>query len=113
MAYKKAALALIIVLSTAVMGMGSILPHSKVALDKEIGPNEVKGKVLSVQINVFRRGTLVVESNRTRKTYTFYVGRRTIYYPRRYPNIGETVKVQYINDRGFLKAVRVEIVQGP
>ena len=62
---------------------------------------------------VSSRGTITVKSDQTEKTYTFYVGRRIIYYPQRYPVSGETVKIQYINDRGFLKASRVDIVQGP
>ena len=59
----------------------------------------------------FRKGTLVVKSDKTGKTYTFYLGVKTIYIPHRYPNIGETVKVSYIDDRGVLKATQVEIIQ--
>jgi hypothetical protein len=36
-----------------------------------------------------------------------YVGRRTRYEPRRYPAVGEQVKVLYIDDRGYLKATQV------
>ena len=93
--------------------MGAVFPATKIAQAKEIGPNKVQGKVVSIQTNVFRRGTIVLKSDQTGKSYTVYVGSRTIYYPRRYPSIGETIKVRYINDRGYLKAEHVEIVQGP
>ena len=83
----------------------------KSAQADEIGPNQVQGKVTSIYTNVFRKGTMVVKSDKTGKTYTFYLGRRTIYIPHRYPSTEETVKVSYINDRGFLKATRVEIIQ--
>ena len=95
------------------VGMGSTFFPAKLAWaeEKEIGPNEVQGKVISIYTNVFRKGTIVVKSDQTGKTYTFYVGRKTVYVPWRYPSIEETVKVSYINDRGFLKATRVEIIQ--
>lgn len=92
------------------MGMASVFFPGKFALakDKEIGPNEVQGKVTQFRTRA-KKGTIVVKSDQTGKPYTFYVGWSTFYTPR-YPGIGETVKVQYINDRGFLKATRVEIV---
>jgi hypothetical protein len=105
-------LVLIMIFFLAGTGIGTIFSPIKIAQAGEIGPNEVQGKVLSIQTNVMRRGTLVVKSDRTGKTYTFYLGWRTIYYPHRYPNIGETVKVLYVNDRGVLKVTRVEIIQG-
>jgi hypothetical protein len=111
-ALKVATLALILILFLAGMNLMGAFISINVAQSTEIGPNEVKGKVVSIQTNVFRRGTIVVKSDQTGNTYTFYVGRHTIYYPHRYPTIGETIKVHYIDDRGFLKATRVEIVQG-
>jgi len=111
-ALKVPIVALIVILFLAGMNLVGASFSIDVAQAKEIGPNEVKGKVISIQTNVFRRGTIVVKSDQTGNTYTFYVGRNTIYYPHRYPSIGETIKVLYINDRGFLKATRVEIVQG-
>lgn len=101
----------ILIFFLAGTGIGTIFSPIKIAQAEEIGPNEVQGKVLSIQ-TTFRRGTLVVKSDQTGKTYTFYLGWRTIYYPHRYPNIGETIKVFYVKDRGFLKATRVEIIQG-
>ena len=93
------------------MGISGTFPTIKFAHADEIGPNMVQGKVVSIYTNVFRKGTMVVKSDKTGKTYTFYLGRRTLYVPHRYPTVEETVKVSYINDRGFLKATQVEIIQ--
>jgi len=92
------------------MGMASAFFPGKFALakDKEIGPNEVQGKVTQFYTRA-KKGTIVVKSDQTGKSYTFYVGWSTLYTPR-YPGIGETIKVQYINDRGYLKATRVELI---
>ena len=109
---KKAILVTVTILFLAGTVMGSALFPSNVALakDEEIGPNQVQGKVTQFRTRV-RKGTIVVKSDQTGKTYTFYVGWNTIYTPR-YPGIGETIKVTYINDRGFLKATQVVLVPG-
>ena len=70
----------------------------------ELGPNAVYG-----QITLIRRGVITVKSLNTGKEYTIYVGHRTNYNPRRYPVVGERVKVVYIDDQGRLKATLVEI----
>jgi zinc-ribbon domain len=70
----------------------------------EIATKAIYGKVISLQ-----RGSLIIQSIPEGKTYTVYVGRRTNYEPRRYPAIGEKVKVLYIDDRGSMKATQVEI----
>jgi len=80
--------------------------------NKEIGPNAVQRKVLSIQTHAFGRpGIIVVKSDQIEESYTFLVGINTAYVPHRYPAVGETIKVSYINDRGQLKATRVEIIQ--
>jgi hypothetical protein len=109
---KKVMLVLTVILSLVFLGIGSVFSPLTIAKGKEIGPNTVQGKVLSIQTNAFRRGTIEVKSDQTGETYTFYVGSRTDYYPRRYPYVGETIKVVYINDRGYLKATSVEVVKG-
>ena len=111
MSTKTAILVTVTILFLAGMGMGSTFFPAKLAwaTDKEIGPNEVQGKVTEIYTR-FRKGRIVVKSDQTGKPYTFYVGVKTIYVPHRYPTIGETIKVSYINDRGFLKATRVEII---
>lgn len=107
--YKKVMLVFMVILSLVLVNMGGVFSPITIANAKEIGPNEVQGKVLSIQTHAAWRGTIEVKSNRTGKVYMFYVGRNTAYYPHRYPGIGETVRVQYIDDRGYLKATRVEI----
>jgi len=109
--YKKTMLILMAILFLVLVGIGDVFSPIGIAKAKEIGPNEVQGKVLSIYTNAFRRGTIAVKSDQTSKSYTFYVGSRTIYYPHRYPTIGETIRVFYLNDRGYLKATRVEIVE--
>jgi hypothetical protein len=71
---------------------------------EEIGATAVYGEVISIQ-----RGRISIQGLRTGKVYTVYVGRRTHYYPRRYPSIGEKIKVFYILDRGYMKATEVYI----
>ena len=107
----KAMVGIITIIILVGMGISGTFPTIKFAHADEIGPNAVQGKVVSIYTNVFRKGTMVVKSDKTGKTYTFYLGRRTIYVPHRYPTVEETVKVSYIDDRGFLKATRVEIIQ--
>jgi hypothetical protein len=111
-ATKKSILGILIILFLVGIGIEGIFSTIKSAHADEIGPNQVQGKVTSIYTNVFRKGTIVVKSDKTGKPYTFYVGSRTIYIPHRYPSTEETVKVSYINDRGFLKATQVEIVPG-
>jgi len=108
--YKKTALVFVVVISLVLVGMSGMFAPISMANAKELGPNTVQGKVLSIQTNAWRRGTIEVKSNHTGRIYTFYVGSRTDYYPYRYPYIGETIRVHYINDRGYLKATRVEIL---
>jgi hypothetical protein len=70
----------------------------------ETATKAIYGKVISLQ-----RGSITIQSIPEGKTYTVYVGRRTIYEPRRYPAPGEKVKVLYIDDRGSMEATQVEI----
>jgi hypothetical protein len=91
--------------------IGGVFSPITIAKGTEIGPNAVQGKVLSIAVGAFRKGTIAVKSDQTGVTYTFYVGNRTSYVPYRYPLIGETIKVFYVNDRGYLKATSVEIIK--
>jgi hypothetical protein len=70
----------------------------------EIAPNAVYGQVVYIG-----RGQITLKSLNTGKEYIVYVGHRTNYTPRRYPVVGEKVKVVYIDDKGTLKATQVEI----
>jgi hypothetical protein len=109
--YTKAILALAVICSLALVGIGGVFAPITIAKGTEIAPNAVQGEVLSIVTNAFKKGTIVVKSDRTGETYTFYVGHSTNYSPYRYPLVGETIKVFYINDRGYLKATSVEIVK--
>jgi uncharacterized integral membrane protein len=73
----------------------------------EISRNAVYGKVTSINVGPVRKA-IRVKSLTTGKTYTFYVGWRTRFSPR-WPTSGETVKVYYVYDKGYLKATRVRI----
>src|SRR4030042_974201 len=69
---------------------------------REIASNAVLGRVIALRLRTNRRGTMAVRSFHTGKEYTFFVGWRTSYHPRRYPAIGEQVKVYYLFEKGFL-----------
>jgi len=75
----------------------------------EIASNAVLGRVIAVRLRANRRGTMAVRSLHTEKEYTFFVGWRTSYHPRRYPAIGEQVKVYYLFDKGLMEATQVVI----
>lgn len=76
----------------------------------EVARNAVSGRVTSAAIGAAGRGTIHVQSYNTGKIYTFYTGVRTDYNRRgRYPVAGDSVKVYYINDRGYLKATYVRL----
>ena len=110
-AFKKTMLIFMALFSVLVV-IGGVFPPISIAEDnKEISPNDVQGKVLSIRTHAFGRGNIEVQSDLTEKIYLFYVGRNTVYTPHRYPAVGETIKVHYINDRGKLKAIRVEIIE--
>lgn len=109
--FKKAMLVYVVIFSLVLVVSGGVFSPITIAKgNKEIGPNEVQGKVLSIKTGAFARGVIDVKSDQTGETYTFYVGKNTTYNPSRYPAVGETVKVRYINDRGRLKATLVEII---
>jgi hypothetical protein len=76
---------------------------------REIASNAVLGMVIAVRLRANRRGTMAVRSLNTGKEYTFSVGWRTSYHPRRYPAIGEQVKVYYLFDKGLVEATQVVI----
>jgi len=77
--------------------------------DREIASNAVLGRVIALRLRANRRGTMAVRSLHTGKEYTFSVGWRSSYHPRRYPLIGEQVKVYYLFDKGLLEATQVVI----
>jgi len=110
-AFKKTMLVFMVIFSVLVVIGGVFSPITIAEDNKEIGPNDVQGKVLSIRTHAFGRGAIEVKSDLTEVIYVFYVGRNTVYSPHRYPAVGETIKVHYLNDRGQLKATRVEIIE--
>jgi hypothetical protein len=76
---------------------------------REIAPNAVLGRVIAFRLRTNRRGTMAVRSLQTGKEFSFFVGWRTSYHPRRYPTIGEQVKVYYLLDKGLTEATQVVI----
>ena len=108
----KKAMPVFMVIFFLLVGIAGVFSPTTAAQEsREIGPNDVQGKVLSIRTNLFGRGMIEVKSDRTEKVYMFYVGMDTVYNPQRYPAVGETIKVTYFNDRGQLKADRVVIIQ--
>lgn len=55
---------------------------------------------------------LDVESEKDKAIVNFRIGRKTVYIPHRYPNIGEKVKVEYLTRRGVPVAYTVTILEG-
>ena len=76
---------------------------------REMADNAVYGKVIAADMRADHQGTITVKSLHTGVIYTFSVGWYTSYHPRRYPSIGELVKVYYHNDEGAMKATQVKI----
>ncbi len=67
-----------------------------------------EGKVVGVRMRLW----LDVQSQTDRALMNFRIGRRTVYSPHRYPNPGETVRVEYQIQRGIPVAFTVTIVEG-
>lgn len=67
------------------------------------------GKVIGIRAKLW----LDVESQTDKAIMNFRIGRKTVYVPHRYPNPGETVKVEFQTQRGVPVAFTVTIVEGP
>jgi len=107
---QRAVVSLMLILALSCVGIGSIVLSPLTIANAGGATIYVSvGKVVAIETNAFRKGIMEVKSDRTGEIYKFYLGNRTAYYPHRYPYIGETVKVHYYNDRGYLKATSVEI----
>lgn len=77
--------------------------------NRETAPNAVLGKVMTADIGENSEGTITVKSLHTGRIHTFSVGWQTSYHPRRYPSIGERVKVYFLADEDVMKATQVTI----
>lgn len=66
----------------------------------------ITGKVIGIRARMW----LDVESEKDKAIVNFRIGRKTIYHPRRYPFVGEKVKVEYLVHRGVPVAYTVTIL---
>ena len=66
-----------------------------------------EGKVIGMRMKLW----LDVE-NHDKAVMNFRIGRRTVYTPHRYPNSGETVKVEYELQKGIPIAFTVTMMEG-
>ena len=108
--HKKAMLAFMVIFFLFA-GIGGFFSPLAVAKEtREIGRNDIQGKVLSIRQNIFGGGVIGVKSDLTEKVYMFHVGMNTVYNPTRMPLVGETIKVTYVNDGKELKASRIQVV---
>ncbi len=73
-----------------------------VAQEKEV--------MIGIVKSIEGRMLMNVEDEKTKSLVTFRIGRKTVYTPRRYPAIGERVKVEYLPHRGNLVAFTVTIM---
>ncbi len=109
----KKAMLVFMVIFFVLVASGVFSPITVAKESREIGRNDVQGKVLSIRTNILRGGMIEVKSDQTEKVYMFYVGMDTVYIPQRYPAVGETIKVSYFAEQGKLKAARVQIIECP
>lgn len=77
--------------------------------NRETAPNAVFGRVMTADIGENCEGTITVKSLHTGRIHTFSVGWQTSYHPRRYPSIGERVKVYFLTEEDAMKATQVTI----
>ena len=67
----------------------------------------VTGTVVTIQGGA--RKWLEVKNEKDGATVNFRIGRNTEYIPHRYPNIGETVRVTYLTEKGVNIATKLVI----
>jgi hypothetical protein len=73
------------------------------------GPYSIlNGKVVGIRSRLW----LDVESETDKAIVNFRIGHKTVYVPHRYPNPGESVKVEYLVQRGVPVAFTVHILEG-
>jgi hypothetical protein len=66
------------------------------------------GTVMGIRMRLW----LDVQSEKDKAVVNFRIGRKTIYKPHRYPNVGEKVRVEYLTHRGVPMAYMVTILEG-
>jgi hypothetical protein len=71
-----------------------------------------EGSVAGITTGAFARGIITVKGDKG-EVLNFAVGRKTVYVPKRYPGVGERVKITYSLIRGQNAAYQVEILPAP
>jgi len=71
-----------------------------------------EGSVAGITTHAFARGIITVKGDKG-EVLNFAVGRKTVYVPKRYPGVGEQVKITYSLVRGQNAAYQVEILPAP
>jgi len=89
--------------------LGHQIAIEKITAGKEIGAHAVFGRLIGSHRQETGAGTITVKSLNTGEIYTFSIGGYTSYHPRRYPALGEEVKVYYHTDEEVVKATQVQI----
>ena len=89
--------------------LGQEITIEKITSGREIAAHAVYGRLIGSHVDEEHEGQIIVKSLHTGEIYTFGVGWHTSYHPRRYPFMGEQVKVYYHNAEGIMKATQVQI----
>jgi hypothetical protein len=92
------------ILFVVVIGMLLIFLESASVMAQEKF-SAFSGKVMGIRM----RAWLDVQNQADQAVMNFRIGRKTVYIPRRYPNPGETVKVEYQIQKGVPVAFTVTI----
>jgi len=71
---------------------------------------EEKEVMIGIVKSIEGRMLMNVENEKDKSIVTFRIGRKTVYYPKRYPVPGEKVKVEYLPHRGNFVAFTVTIL---
>jgi hypothetical protein len=71
-----------------------------------------EGSVAGITTGAFAKGMITVKGNKG-DVMSFAVGRKTVYIPKRYPGVGEHVKITYSPIKGQNAAYQVEILATP
>jgi hypothetical protein len=87
-----------------------LIVGSETALAQQTSTFE--GSVTGITTGAFARGIITVKRDKG-EVLNFAVGRKTIYVPKRYPGVGEWVKITYSLVRGQNVAYQVEILPAP
>jgi hypothetical protein len=101
------------------MSSKKIFVFSIIVLLFSIGSSALVAEPYSILTGIVRgihvhgvKKWLEVESQQDQAIINFRIGHNTRYNPQRYPGVGETVKVEYLAQRGVSVAYSVTILEG-